>query len=79
MHIFRGPEPHRWGCNDLIVNTISSEAGNPQAVDKKWKDFFIELKALYSYVYLPVELDVESFTKIETDEMQKIFDKKFGF
>lgn len=31
---------------------------------------------MYSYVYLPVELEVESFTKIETNEMQKIFDKK---
>lgn len=35
-----------------------------------------ELKDLYSFVYVPVELDIESFTKVETDEMQKIFDKK---
>ncbi|MBL4654142.1 MAG: AAA family ATPase, partial [Flavobacteriales bacterium] len=42
----------------------------------EWKKFLQELKNLYSYVYLPVELEVESFTKIETDEMQKIFDKK---
>ena len=41
-----------------------------------WKQFLQEVKNLYSYVYVPVELDVESFTKIETDEMQKIFDKK---
>lgn len=41
-----------------------------------WKRFLQDLKDLYSYVYLPVELDVESFTKIETTEMQKIFDKK---
>ena len=43
---------------------------------KKWKEVLGELKSLYSYVYLPVELEIESFTKIETDEMQKIFDKK---
>ncbi|PAJ73530.1 hypothetical protein CJF42_15495 [Pseudoalteromonas sp. NBT06-2] len=42
---------------------------------RDWKKFFIELKSLYSYVYFPVELDAESFTKIETTEMQKIFDK----
>lgn len=40
-----------------------------------WKRILQELKDIYSYVYLPVELEVESFTKIETDEMQKIFDK----
>lgn len=43
---------------------------------KYWKDFLTELKKLYSFVYLPVELEIESFTKIQTDEMQKIFDKK---
>lgn len=42
----------------------------------EWKKILQELKDLYSYVYLPVELEVESFTKIETNEMQKIFDKK---
>ena len=42
----------------------------------EWRQFLQEIKDLYSYVYLPVELEVESFTKIETDEMQKIFDKK---
>ncbi len=39
------------------------------------KNFIKELKSLYAYVYLPVEIDIESFTKIETEEMQKIFDK----
>jgi predicted ATP-dependent endonuclease of OLD family len=41
-----------------------------------WKKFFSEIKLIYSYVYFPVELEVESFTKIETVEMQKIFDKR---
>lgn len=41
-----------------------------------WKKFSAALKSLYSYVYFPVEIEVESFTKIETTEMQKIFDKK---
>lgn len=42
----------------------------------EWRHFFSNIKKLYSYVYLPVEIEVESFTKIETIEMQKIFDKK---
>lgn len=41
-----------------------------------WKKFLSEIKEVYSYVYFPVELDIESFTKIETNEMQKIFDRK---
>ncbi|MUK42746.1 AAA family ATPase [Aliivibrio fischeri] len=43
---------------------------------RDWKNITQHLKDLYSYVYFPVEIDVESFTKIETTEMQKIFDKK---
>ncbi|WP_341508596.1 AAA family ATPase [Photobacterium damselae subsp. damselae] len=43
--------------------------------NRDWKNFLVELKSIYSYVYFPVELEVESFTKIETTEMQKIFDK----
>lgn len=42
----------------------------------EWRKVLQELKSLYAYVYLLVELEVESFTKIETDEMQKIFDIK---
>lgn len=41
-----------------------------------WKRFHSELKGLYSFIYFPVEIEVESFTKIETAEMQKVFDKQ---
>lgn len=34
-----------------------------------------EIKEAYSYVYLPVEAEVESFTKLETNEMQKLIGK----
>jgi predicted ATP-dependent endonuclease of OLD family len=40
------------------------------------KNFLKELKDIYSYVYIPVEINSEDFTKIETVEMQKIFDKE---
>lgn len=40
------------------------------------KNLLTELKDLYAFVYLPVELEAKSFTKIETIEMQKIFNKE---
>lgn len=40
------------------------------------RTFLKELKDLYSYVYIPVEINSEDFTKIETVEMQKIFNKE---
>jgi len=49
---------------------------NSKISQKEWRNVSINLKKLYSYVYFPVEIEVESFTKIETREMQKIFDKK---
>jgi len=52
------------------------DAVNHELDKQGWKAFITTLKSLYSYVYLPVEIDIESFTKIETNEMQKIFDKK---
>lgn len=53
---------------DLLEKKLNECLNN-----SKWKRILQELKNLYSYVYIPVEIDVESFTKIETDEMQKIF------
>ncbi|WP_318486901.1 AAA family ATPase [Photobacterium leiognathi] len=47
-----------------------------QLLKGDWKKFLQAVKDFYSYVYFPVELDIESFTKIETNEMQKIFDRK---
>ncbi len=48
---------------------------NQRVSQREWKNISSYLKELYSYVYFPVEIEVESFTKIETKEMQKIFDK----
>lgn len=44
--------------------------------NRDWKNITQSIKNLYSYVYFPVEIEVESFTKIETSEMQKVYDKK---
>lgn len=35
-----------------------------------------EIKALYSYIYIPVETSLEEFLKIETSGMQNLVDKK---
>lgn len=59
---------------EKIITTWVDELNNKLDL-AEWKRILQELKDLYSYVYLPVEIEVESFTKIETDEMQKIFDK----
>ncbi len=57
------------------VNDLRSELDS-KIDQKEWKETTDVLKKMYSYVYFPIEIDVESFTKIETNEMQKIFDKK---
>ena len=58
---------------EKIIITWTNEL-NKKLDTAEWRKILQELKSLYAYVYLPVELEVESFTKIETDEMQKIFD-----
>ena len=57
------------------IATLRDELDS-KVTQKEWKNVLVNLKSLYSYIYLPVEIEVESFTKIETREMQKIFDKK---
>lgn len=56
------------------IITEWTDSLNQKLDTSEWRKVLQELKNLYAYVYLPVELNVESFTKIETDEMQKIFD-----
>jgi hypothetical protein len=45
-------------------------------IKNNYKDILISLKDIFSYIYIPVEIDVEKFTKIETNNMQKVFDKR---
>lgn len=58
-----------------IISTWKEEL-NKLLDSSEQRKILQELKELYAYVYIPVELEIESFTKVETDEMQKIFDKK---
>ena len=41
-----------------------------------FKSALDKIKELYSYIYLPVEANVQDFTKLETSEMQKLIDKQ---
>jgi predicted ATP-dependent endonuclease of OLD family len=56
--------------------SVVRDSVNKELDKQDWKFFLSTLKSLYSYVYLPVEIEIESFTKLETNEMQKVFDKK---
>ena len=49
---------------------------NEKIAQRDWKIISAYLKGMYSYIYFPVEIEIESFTKIETNEMQKIFGKR---
>lgn len=41
-----------------------------------FKSLLGKIKELHSYIYLPVEANVQDFTKLETSEMQKLIDKQ---
>jgi predicted ATP-dependent endonuclease of OLD family len=63
--------------NDDKKNTIEGwkDELNKLLEKNEQKKILQELKNLYSFVYIPVEIDIETFTKLETAEMQKILDK----
>ena len=44
-------------------------------IQKYFKGFFEYVISHYSYIYIPVETDVHTYTKLETQDMQKLMDK----
>ncbi|GGX00849.1 AAA family ATPase [Salegentibacter mishustinae] len=46
-----------------------------QEIQKYFKGFYDYIISHYSYLYIPVETDVFTYTKLETVEMQKLMDK----
>ena len=52
-----------------LVNYEDSE------LQKYFKGFHEYLISHYSYIYIPVETDVQTYTKLETQDMQKLMDK----
>lgn len=57
------------------IETADYDDNITQFINEKFKNSLESIKKMYSYVYVPVEIDVENFTKIETNSMQKVFGK----
>lgn len=59
---------------DFINDTPHIEYDNEE-LQKYFKGFYEYIISHYSYLYIPVETDVHTYTKLETQEMQKLMDK----
>jgi ATPase involved in DNA repair len=46
-----------------------------EELQKYFKGFYEYVISHYSYIYIPVETDVYTYTKLETQDMQKLMDK----
>lgn len=46
-----------------------------EELQKYFKGFYDYIISHYSYIYIPVETDVHTYTKLETHDMQKLMDK----
>jgi hypothetical protein len=59
---------------DFITDNPQIEHTEKELQDY-FKGFYEYIISHYSYLYIPVETDVHSYTKLETQEMQKLMDK----
>ncbi|ELY2017227.1 AAA family ATPase [Flavobacterium psychrophilum] len=59
---------------DFITDNSKIEDTEKELQDF-FKGFYEYIVSHYSYLYIPVETDVHSYTKLETQEMQKLMDK----
>ena len=59
---------------DFITDNPKIEHTEKELQDY-FKGFYEYIISHYSYLYIPVETDVHSYTKLETQEMQKLMDK----
>lgn len=46
-----------------------------EELQRYFKGFYDYIISHYSYIYIPVETDVHTYTKLETQDMQKLMDK----
>jgi predicted ATPase len=75
----------KYDSNDMFFGTYHTYldfiTDNPQIehtekeLQDYFKGFYEYIISHYSYLYIPVETDVHSYTKLETQEMQKLMDK----
>jgi hypothetical protein len=60
-------------------NEEDSEDNKNGELRKKFEKLNSIVKSYYSYIYVPVEINIENFTKIETQNMQKLMGKNISY
>lgn len=58
-----------------FVNGKPHEEYPEDELQKYFKGFYDYVVSHYSYIYIPVETDVHTYTKLETQDMQKLMDR----
>lgn len=58
-----------------FINDKPHETYEDSELQKFFKGFYEYINSHYSYIYIPVETDVQTYTKLETQDMQKLMDK----
>jgi len=62
-----------------LIKFLDIEGVNLSEKKKELRSYFVslenEIKEFYSYVYIPVEIDIEDFTKLEKQDIQKLMGK----
>lgn len=58
-----------------FINDKPHETYEDSELQKFFKGFYDYIYSHYSYIYIPVETDVQTYTKLETQDMQKLMDK----
>ncbi|MCV9933545.1 ATP-binding protein [Flavobacterium sp. LS1R47] len=58
-----------------FINDKPHETYEDAELQKFFKGFYEYINSHYSYIYIPVETDVQTYTKLETQDMQKLMDK----
>lgn len=58
-----------------FINDKPHEEYEEDELQKYFKGFYDYISSHYSYLYIPVETDVQTYTKLETQDMQKLMDK----
>lgn len=58
-----------------FINNKPHESYEDSELQTFFKGFYEYLTSHYSYIHIPVETDVQTYTKLETQDMQKLMDK----
>ena len=58
-----------------FINENPAIQHSEDELQKYFKGFYDYIISHYSYIYIPVETDVNTYTKLETQDMQKLMDR----